>query len=93
MRFNHFLGTIFGITITGQGSTNAVEGTHRSMLRVLVSKLVRRLSLRLASWHALHRMPAAMAPALAMCPRYTDCRQQRDQRWGVVETRGPVGVC
>lgn len=93
MRFNHFDSTIFGITITGQGSTNAVEGTHRSMLRHLVATIVRRLSLRLASWRALKRMPAAMTPILATCPSYTDIRQQRHQRSGVVETRGTVGVC
>ena len=89
MRFNHFDSMIFGITILGQGSMNAVEGTHRSTLRNLVSQLVRRLSLRLASWRALKRMPA-MTPAMATCPRYTDRRQQRV---GVVETRGTVGVC
>jgi hypothetical protein len=48
--------------------------------------LSRRLSLRLASWRALTCMPAAMAT----CPRYTDRRQQRS---GVVKTRGTVGVC
>jgi hypothetical protein len=95
MRSNHFDSTIFGITITGQGSTNAVEGAHRAMLRNLVSKLVRRLSLRLASWRALTCMPAASfwaatAPAMATCPKYSDRRHQRS---GVVETRGTVGVC
>ena len=90
MRFNHFDSTIFGITITGQGSTNAVDGAHRAMLRDLVVKFVRRLSLRLASWRALKRMPAAMTPAMAMCPSYSDIRHQRS---GVVETRGTVGVC
>jgi hypothetical protein len=90
MRFNHFDSTILGINITGQGSTNAVEGAHRAMLRRLVSQLARRLSLRLASWRALKRMPAAMTPALAICPSYTDRCQQRV---GVVETRGTVGVC
>ena len=93
MRFNHFDSTILGIQITGQGSTNAVEGTHRSALRILVTKLVRRLGLRLASWRALKRMPAAMTPAMAICPSYLDARQKRDQRVGVVETRGTVGVC
>ena len=93
MRFNHFDSTIFGITITGQGSTNAVEGAHRAMLRNLVVKFVRRLSLRLASWRALKRMPAAMTPILATCPSYSASRQSRDQRVGVVETRGTVGVC
>ena len=90
MRFNHFDSTIFGITITGQGSMNAVEGTHRAMLRNLVAKFVRRLSLRLASWRALTCMPAAMTPAMATCPKYSDRRHQRS---GVVETRGTVGVC
>jgi hypothetical protein len=52
--------------------------------------LSRRLSLRLASWRALTCMPAAMTPAMATCPRYTDRRQQRS---GVVKTRGTVGVC
>jgi hypothetical protein len=93
MRFNHFDSTIFGISITGQGSTNAVEGAHWSMLRNLVVKLVRRLSLRLASWRAFKCMPAAMTPAMAICPRYLDARQTRQQRVGVVETRGTVGVC
>jgi hypothetical protein len=92
MRFNHFLGTILGISIMGQDSMNAVEGTHRSMLRHLVTKLVRRLSLRLASWRAFKCMPAAMTPILATCPIYSG-RCQRDQRVGVVETRGTVGVC
>ena len=90
MRSNHFDSTIFGITILGQGSTNAVEGTHRSTLRNLVLHIVRRLSLRLASWRALKRMPVAMAPVLATCPRYTD---RSAQRVGVVQPRGTVGVC
>ena len=93
MRSNHFDSTIFGISITGQGSTNAVEGAHRAMLRDLIAKFVRRLSLRLASWRALKRMPAATSPALAICPSYLDARQTRQQRVGVVETRGTVGVC
>jgi hypothetical protein len=93
MRFNHFDSMIFGITITGQGSTNAVEGAHRSMLRHLVSGIVRRLSLRLANWCARKGMPMAMTPVPAICPSYTASRQQRDKRWGVVETRGTVGVC
>jgi hypothetical protein len=52
--------------------------------------LSRRLSLRLASWRALTCMPAAMTPAMAPCPKYSDRGQQRS---GVVETRGTVGVC
>jgi hypothetical protein len=85
MRSNHFGNTIFGITITGQGITNVVEGTHGVVLRHLLSSLARRLSSCLASWRASKCMPA---PAMAMCPRYSDRRQQR-----VVETRGTVGVC
>jgi hypothetical protein len=91
MRFNNFDSSIFGIKITGQGITNAVEGTHVVVLRHLVTKLSRRLSLRLASWRALACMPAAaMTPAMATCPRYMDRCQKRS---GVVETRGTVGVC
>ena len=94
MRSNHFGNTIFGITITGQGITNVVEGTHGVVLRHLLSSLARHLSSRLASWRAFKSfkcMPApAMAPAMAMCPRYSDRRQQRV---AVVETRGTVGVC
>jgi hypothetical protein len=99
MRFNHFLGTILGIGITGQGSTNAVEGTHVAVLRHLVANCARRVSLRLgalrlASWRAFKRLPAtAMTPAMAMCPSYLDSRQTRQQRVGVVATRGTVGVC
>ena len=94
MRFNYFDSSILGINITGQGSTNAVEGIHRSMLRHLVAILVRRLDLRLASWRAFKCTPAAaMTPAMAMCPSYLDSRQTRFQRVGVVETRGTVGVC
>jgi len=97
MRFNHFDSTIFGITITGQGSTIAVEGTHRSALRNLINAFARRLNLRLASWRALKRMPAMAMPKASMtpavCPSYSVIRQSRDQRVGVVETRGTVGVC
>jgi hypothetical protein len=93
MRFNHFDSTIFGITITGQGSMNAVEGTHRPALRNLVIAFARRLALRLASWRALKRMPAMAMPVMAVCPSYSVIRQSRDQRVGVVETRGTVGVC
>jgi hypothetical protein len=96
MRFNNFGNTIFGINITSQGINGVVEGTHVVGLRHLVTKLSRRLSLRgaalrLASWRALTCMPAAaMTPAMATCPKYSDRRQERS---GVVETRGTVGVC
>ena len=97
MRFNNFDNTIFGITITGQGINGVVEGTHVVGLRHLVTKLSRRLSLglaalRLASWRAFTCMPAA-TPAMAMCPSYSGRCQKRDQRSGVVTTRGTVGVC
>ena len=72
MRFNNFGNTIFGINITGQGINGVVEGTHVVGLRHLVTKLSRRLSLRLASWRALTCMPAAMTPAMATCPKYSD---------------------
>ena len=91
MRFNNFGNTIFGINITGQGINGVVEGTHVVGLRHLVTKLSRRLSLRLASWRALTCMPAAMTPAMATCPKLY--RTVARQRSGVVETRGTVGVC
>ena len=95
MRFNNFGNTIFGINITGQGINGVVEGTHVVGLRHLVSRIVRRLSLRLAasrlaSWRALTCMPAAMTPAMATCPQYMDRGQKRS---GVVKTHGTVGVC
>ncbi len=90
MRFNNFDNTIFGINITGQGINGVGEGTHVVGLRHLVSRIVRRLSLRLASWRALTCMPAATTPAMATCPKYMDRCQKRS---GVVETRGTVGVC
>ena len=98
MRFNNFGNTIFGINITGQGINGVVEGTHVVGLRHLVTKLSRRLSLRLAalrlaSWRAIACTPAAMTPAMAMCPSYSGRCQKRDQRSGVVTTRGTVGVC
>lgn len=92
MRSNIFGNTIFGINITGQGINSVVEGTHVVGLRHLVSRIVRRLSL-LASWRALTCTPAAMTPAMAMCPSYSGRCQKRDQRSGVVTTRGTVGVC
>ena len=98
MRSNIFGNTIFGINITGQGINGVVEGTHVVGLRHLVTKLSRRLSLRLAgsrpaSWRALTCTPAAMTPAMAMCPSYSGRCQKRDERSGVVTTRGTVGVC
>jgi hypothetical protein len=98
MRFNNFGNTNFGINITGQGINAVVEGTHVVGLRHLVTKLSRRLSLRLAalrlaSWRALTCMPTTVTPAMAMCPSYSARCQKRDQRLGVVETRGTVGVC
>ena len=97
MRFNHFDSTILGAINNGQGSINAVEGTHRTTLRVLIAKCARHLSLRLGSWHALalKRMAAGMTPTVATCPSYSASRRQRDQRWmpGVVVDTGTVGVC
>jgi hypothetical protein len=89
MRLNHFDSTILGTINHGQAI--AVEGTHRSTLRVLVAYLTRRLSLRLGGWRALKRTPAM--PALATCPSYSGSRFQR-QRWmsGVVVDPGTVGV-
>jgi hypothetical protein len=95
MRFNHFDSTILGTITNGQGFTNAVEGTHRSTLRDLVLKFARRLSLRLGDWRGLKRLPAGMAPAMAMCPSYSASRWQRQQRSVsdvVVVDSGTVGV-
>ena len=104
MRFNHFDSRVLGTIKNGQGFVNAVEGTHRATLRILISKCARRLSLRLGMWHALamKRMAAAATtaarwcptPIAATCPSYSASRRQRDQRWmsGVVATRGTVGV-
>jgi hypothetical protein len=93
MRSNHFVSTIFGTITSGQGSTIAVEGTHRSALRDLVFQFARRLSLRLIGWRALKRMPAMM-PALAACPSYSVNRRLRGQRSvaGVVVDSATVGV-
>ena len=98
MRINHFDSMILGAIINGQGIANAVDLTHRS-LRVLVAKFARNLAshvgaLRLAGWRALTRTPAAMKPAVAMCPSYSALRRQRHQRWtpGVVVGPGSVGV-
>ena len=41
MQSNHFDSMILGITNIGQGIANAVEGTHRSTLRILVAKFAR----------------------------------------------------
>ncbi len=92
MQSNHSNNTILGAFNHGQAI--AVEGTHRSVLRVLVAKFTRRLSLRLGGWRALKRMPATMTPAPATCPSYSGSRSQRDQRWlpGVVVVPGTVGV-
>jgi hypothetical protein len=91
---NVILGTIFH----GQGSLNAVDGTHRTTLRKLVAVYVRGLALRLGSWRALafKRLPAGTTPAMAACPSHSASRRQRqEQRWmpGVVVDSGTVGVC
>jgi len=90
MRSNHFVSTILGTIQHGQAIV--VEGTHRSTLRVLNSKLTRRLSMRLRAWRSI--TPARMMPAVATCPSYSGSRFQRDQRWmsGVVVDPGTVGV-
>jgi hypothetical protein len=97
MNSNHFDSMNLGITNIGQGIAIAVEGTHRSTLRVLVAQFARRLALRLRGWRAsIKRMPAAgLAPATATCPSYSATRHQRHQRWmsGVVVDPGTVGVC
>jgi hypothetical protein len=92
MRSNHSGNTILGTIHHGQAI--AVEGTHRSVLRVLVAKFTRRLSLRLGGWHAFKRMQLAMTPAMATCPSYSGRSLQREQRWtaGVVVDPGTVGV-
>lgn len=103
MHSNYFDNAILGAINFGQAI--AVEGTHRSALRVLVAKIARRLSLRLRAWRALSmkRMPAGsprrlacgeMTPAMATCPSYSGSRFQRSQRWmsGVVVDPGTVGV-
>ena len=97
MRFNHFDNMILGTNHNGQGFVNAVERTHRAALRILVSKIARRLSWQLGSWLALaiERMAAAgTTSATATCPSYSASRRQRHQRWlpGVVCDPGTVGV-
>jgi hypothetical protein len=101
MRSNHFNSMILGNQINGQGNVIAVEATHRTTLRSLITKLARRLSLR-GNWRSLLRTPAGstaffggMTPVAAMCPSYSASRSQRHQRWmsGVVVDPGTVGVC
>ena len=75
MRSNHFDSTILGTINHGQAI--AVEGTHRSVLRVLVATFTRRLSLRLGGWRALKRMSLTMTPAMATCPSYSGRSLQR----------------
>jgi hypothetical protein len=107
MRLNHFDSTILGTNNFGQGSVNAVDGTHRSALRTLVYKYARRLSLRLGSWRALVIKRAAataikradatacawwMTPVAATCPNQSDSRRQREQRWMPGVVVGPGTV-
>jgi hypothetical protein len=107
MHSNQFDSMILGAIQLGQGSINAVEGTHRT-LRTLIAKVARRYSMRLGSWRALSvkrtaawratpgRVPTGwVAVVPATCPSDSDARRQRRQRWmsGVVATRGAVGVC
>jgi hypothetical protein len=103
MRFNHFDNRVLGTNHNGQGFVNAVERTHRAALRILVSKIARRISWQLGSWRALakKRMAAAgttpgatAAVVTATCPSYSGSRRQRQQRWllGVVVDPGTVGV-
>jgi hypothetical protein len=106
MRFNHFDNMILGTNHNGQGFVNAVERTHRAALRILVSKIARRLSWQLGSWRALaiKRMAAAgttpgttATVATATCPSYSASRRQRHQvaaatLLGVVCDPGTVGV-
>ena len=107
MRFTQFENmNNFGFQSNGQGRVMNVEGTHRIMLRNLISIIARRLSLR-SSWRSLKRTLTAgslghriyaiteMTPAPATCPAYTAAtRGQRHQRWmsGVVVDPGTVGV-
>jgi hypothetical protein len=96
MRSNHFNSMILGNQINGQGNVIAVEATHRTTLRTLITKLARRLSLR---WRGLSAMSAGflafgkMTPAT--CPSYSGSCSQRHQRGmsGVVVDPGTVGVC
>jgi hypothetical protein len=97
MNSNYFDSMILGITNFGQGIAIAVEGTHRSALRVLVAQFARRLRLRLRGWRAfsIKCMPtSAMTPAMVTCASYSPRRRQRQQRWmsGVVVDPGTVGV-
>lgn len=106
MQSNYFGSMNFGFDTNGQGIQNAVERTHRTTLRGLVTRFARRLSLR-GSWRAIKRTlagsmashvheisPLTLAPAT--CPAYlAGIRFQRDERWmsGVVVDPGTVGVC
>jgi hypothetical protein len=103
MHFNHFDNMILGTINNGQGFVDAVDGTHRAALRVLIAKFARRLSLRLERWRALSMKRTAgwratpgttVSVVAAMCPSYSGIRRQRVQRWmpGVVATSGTVGV-
>jgi hypothetical protein len=96
MQSNHFDSMILGTIFHGQGSVIAVDGTHRTTLRKLVSASVRGLSLRLGNWRALalKRASAGMTPAMAVCPSNSASRCQRHQRWmsGVAVDPGTVGV-
>ena len=99
MRSNHFDSMILGFNLNCQGIVNAVEATHRTTLRTLITKFARRLSLR-GSWRSLKRTLAGslalreMTPVAATCPSYSATRFQRHQRWmsGVVVDPGTVGV-
>jgi hypothetical protein len=104
MHSNQFDSMILGTINNGQGFVNAVDGTHRAALRVLVEKFARRLSVRLDRWRALsikrtagwRATPMTTAAVVAgTCPSYSATRRQRDQRWmpGVVVDSGTVGVC
>ena len=100
MRSNHFDSTILGFNFNCQGSVNAIEATHRTTLRSLITKFARRLSLR-GSWRSLKRTLAGalaiceMTPVAATCPSYSATRWQRHPRCtsGVVVDPGTVGVC
>jgi hypothetical protein len=101
MQSNIFGNMILGTIFNGQGSLNAVEGTHRTTLRTLVAFFTRGLALRLGSWQALaiKCWPAKAALAMAACPSYSASRRQRHERWmsgvvvdSVAVDRGTVGV-
>ena len=97
MQSNHFDSVILGTNQFGQGFVNAVEGTHRIALRILIAKNARRLWSRLGKWRALamKRMAAAasalaygettpgtaVAVVAATCPSLSASRRQRQPRW------------